>query len=76
MRLELNNSGAWKVVIHEVRAQHLVSLRMACLVLCRSSDGIQLSWRLVDDADTTVHPQGRVIEHTAGHAGHAGWVVP
>lgn len=72
MRLELNNSGAWKLVIREVKPEALNLVRLACLDLCIASDGTQLSWRLVVPSD--VHPRGQVVQHTDGHGLLAQWV--
>lgn len=74
MRLELNNSGAWKLVIREMRPEHLPEVRAACLALDLASADRQITWRLVDDADTKRHPQGRVVARTSGHGVAAKWI--
>lgn len=73
LRLDVNTAGAWKTVIPEFNREDLPAVRDGALALVRSAAQRPVSFRLVDAGDTSQHPQGRLLEITAGHGAQAEW---
>jgi hypothetical protein len=75
MRLELNNSGSWKVILHDIDPEHVEAVRAAVLELLacdRSSIG-RACWKLTEQSD--VHPGGKTLAVTQGAGAEAKWAA-
>lgn len=75
MRLELNNSGAWKVVLHDVDPDSIEAVRAAVLELlaCDRSAKGRACWKLTVESEG--YPAGRTWAVTQGAGAEAVWVA-
>lgn len=77
MRLELNNSGSWKIVLHDIDPEHVEAVRAAVLELlaCDRNQRGKCSFALTE----LVEPRGkeaygRTLAITRGIGPSATWV--
>ena len=75
MRLELNNSGSWKVILHDIDPDDAEALRAAVLELlaCDRSKSGRTCFKLTVPSD--IHPGGRTVAVTDGAGREAVWVT-
>ncbi len=73
MRLELNNSGSWKIILHDVDPDHVEAARAAVLELLACDRHVHGKARFALTETSQVHPGGRVLAVTRGLGAAAVW---